>query len=145
MEDNEIDSPGATDSSVPVFGARKKAKELAREVSQLRQQLDRLGGLSVLELEAKRDALGIEIAAQRELLESEKTVAAQALEQQAAEASAALSAELVAATEQKASLDQQIAALREEVVITEETALLQEAGIYEYHHPLSAPSNTRTR
>lgn len=137
MEDIEIDSPAATDSSVPVFGARKKAKELAREVSELRQQLDRLGGLSVLELEAKRDALDIEIAAQRELPESEKTAAAQALEQQAAEASAALSAELAAATEQKASLDQQIATLQEEVVITEETALLQEAGIYEYHHPLS--------
>lgn len=127
----------ATDSSVPVFGARKKAKELAREVSELRQQLDRLGGLSVLELEAKRDALDIEIAAQRELLESEKTTAARALEQQAAEASSALSAELAAATEQKASLDQQIATLQEEVVVTEETALLQEAGVYEYHHPLS--------
>ncbi len=137
MEDSEIDSPAATDSNVPVFGARKKAKELAREVSELRQQLDRLGGLSVLELEAKRDALDIEIAAQRELLESEKTAAAQVLERQATEASAALSAELAAATEQKASLDQQIATLREEVVVTEETALLQEAGVYEYHHPLS--------
>jgi hypothetical protein len=137
MEDSEIDPLAATDSSVPVFGARKKAKELAREVSELRQQLDRIGGLSVLELEAKRDALDIEIAAQRELLESEKTAAARSVERQAAEASAALSAELAAATEQKASLDQQIATLQEEVVVTEETALLQEAGVYEYHHPLS--------
>src|SRR6478735_3703723 len=115
-------------TSVPVFGARKKAKELAAQVNELREQLDRLGGLTVLELESKRDALQVEITHQREQLETEKSEATRAVEEQAAEASAALSAQLAAATEEKAAL--------EENVVTEEVALLQEAGVYEYNHPL---------
>lgn len=123
-------------ASVPVFGARKKAKELAAQVNELREQLDRLGGLTVLELESKRDALQVEITHQREQLETEKSEAARAAEEQAAEASAALSAQLAAATEEKAALEEKLASLKEEIVVTEEVALLQEAGVYEYNHPL---------
>lgn len=65
-----------------------------------------------------------------------RTAAAAALEQQAAEASASLKSELETAAQEKASLDRQLVDLRAEVVVTEETALLQEAGIYEYQHPL---------
>lgn len=137
MDTGETDSPAVVDSNVPIFGARKRARELSQEVADLRGQLDRLGGLTVLELEAKRDELSSEIAAQREQIESEKTSAAQELQQQAAEAKASLDAEIASATEQKSALDQQLVTLRQEVVVTEETALLQEAGVYEYHHPLS--------
>lgn len=136
METGEGDSPAVSDPSIPVFGVRRKARELAAEVTELRGQLDRLGGLTVIELEARRDALEAEIAAQREQIEAEKAEAATALEEEAAEAGAALKAELTAATEQKAALDEQLAGLKAEVVVTEETALLQEAGVYEYHHPL---------
>jgi Domain of unknown function (DUF4041)/Meiotically up-regulated gene 113 len=122
--------------SVPVFGARKKARELATEVVELRAQLDRLDGLSVIELEERRDSLQSEVVAQQEQIETERSEASAALKQQAAEAGAALKAELATAGVEKASLDQQLAALRAEVVVTEETALLQEAGIYEYQHPL---------
>lgn len=134
-EDGGI-APTAEAVSVPVFGARKKARELAVEVAELRGQLERLGGLEVIELEAKRDELATEIAAQREQIESERAEATSALEAQAAEAGASLKAELAAATEEKASLEEQLATLRAEVVVTEETALLQEAGVYEYQHPL---------
>jgi hypothetical protein len=48
--------------SVPLFGVRKRARELASEVAELRTQLDRLGGLSVIELETRRDALSAETA-----------------------------------------------------------------------------------
>lgn len=123
-------------ASVPVFGARKKAKELAAQVNELREQLDRLGGLTVLELESKRDALQAEITRQREQLDTEMTEATRVLEEQAAEASAALKAELAAATEEKAALDERLGSLKEEIVVTEEVALLQEAGVYEYNHPL---------
>ena len=123
-------------ASVPVFGARKKAKELAAQVNELREQLDRLGGLTVLELESKRDALQVEIAHHREQLETEKSEATRAVEEQAAEASAALSAQLAAATEEKAAFDEKLASLKEEIVVTEEVTLLQEAGVYEYNHPL---------
>lgn len=122
--------------SVPMFGARKKARELAVEVAELRGQLERLGGLEVIELEAKRDELATEIAAQQQQIESERAEATAALEAQAAEAGASLKAELVAATEEKVSLEEQLATLRAEVVVTEEAALLQEAGVYEYQHPL---------
>lgn len=122
--------------SVPVFGARKKAKELAAQVNELREQLDRLGGLTVLELESKRDALQVEITHQREQLETEKSEATRAVEEQAAEANAALSAQLAAATEEKAALNERLTSLKEEIVVTEEVELLQEAGVYEYNHPL---------
>jgi hypothetical protein len=36
-----------------VFGARKKARELAEEVARLRGELDRLGALSLAELERR--------------------------------------------------------------------------------------------
>jgi len=122
--------------SVPMFGARKKARELAMEVSELRGQLERLGGLEVIELENKRNELAAEIAAQRQQIEGEKEEATAALETQAAEAGASLKAELAAATEERASLEGRLTSLRAEVVVTEETALLQEAGVYEYQHPL---------
>lgn len=130
-------APGTAEPlNVPMFGARKKARELAVEVAELRGQLERLGGLEVIELETKREGLTTEISAQRERIENEKAEATAALEAQAAEAGASLKAELAAATEEKASLEQQLATLRAEVVVTEETALLQEAGVYEYQHPL---------
>lgn len=132
-----MDPEGATQTpSVPLFGARRKARELVVEVAELREQLDRLGGLTVLELESQRDALQAEIAVLGEQLEIERSEAARAMEEQAAEAHAALNAELTAATEEKAALDEEIASLKEEVVVTEEVALLQEAGVYEYNHPL---------
>jgi hypothetical protein len=138
MESQQDDKSTAVEApaSVPVFGARKKARELAAQVVELRAQLDRLGGLTVIELEDRRDALEAEVTAQRVQIETERSEASAALEQKAAEAGAALKAELEAASAEKASLEQQLTTLREEVVVTEETALLQEAGIYEYQHPL---------
>lgn len=130
-------APGTAEAlSVPMFGARKKARELAVEVAELRGQLERLGGLEVIELETKREELTTEISAQRERIENENAEATAMLQAQAAEAGASLKAELAAATEEKALLEVQLATLRAEVVITEETALLQEAGVYEYQHPL---------
>ena len=46
-------------------------------------------------------------------------------------------ADLAGAEAQRWQLETQLSDLRAEVVVTEETALLQEAGIYEYRHPLS--------
>jgi hypothetical protein len=127
----------APEPSVPLFGARKRAKELAGEVADLKSQLDRLGGLTVLELESRRDALASEIESQQEQLATDKAAAEEELARQASEATESLSTELATATEQKATLEQQLSDLKAQVVETEETVLLQEAGIYEYHHPLS--------
>lgn len=70
--------------------------------------MDRLGALPAIELEQYRERLGREIADQR-----------------------------ATAQTQKADFDRQLLELRRQVVVTEETALLQEAGVYQYKHPLS--------
>jgi Domain of unknown function (DUF4041)/Meiotically up-regulated gene 113 len=105
----------AQDSDIPLFGARGKARELASEVTQLhaelehlRAEMNRLGAFSVIELEQYRERLGREVA--------EQTAQGQA---------------------QQTALLQRLEELRHQVVVTEETALLQEAGVYQYRHPLS--------
>lgn len=107
---------------IPLFGARGKARELAAESARLRSELDqagvelaglrsemsRLGMLSAIELEQHRDRLNREVA--------DLTAKGKA---------------------QKAELDLRLRGLRQQIVVTEETALLQEAGVYQYRHPLS--------
>jgi hypothetical protein len=108
--------------TIPLFGARKMARTLLAEVEalradrdQLREQFARLGALSVLQLEAKRADLGREIADQASRLERERADAAEVLRATGAQ------------------LDE----ARKAIVVTEELALLQEAGIYRYRHPLT--------
>jgi hypothetical protein len=108
--------------TIPLFGARKMARTLLGEVEalsaerdQLREQLSKLGALSVLQLEAKRADLEREIAEQASRLQRERADAAEAVR--------ALSA----------TLDE----TRKAIVATEDMALLQEAGIYRYRHPLT--------
>jgi hypothetical protein len=122
---------------VPIFGARRRAKELAAEVTGLRQQLDRLGAFSVIELEETREGLGREIDEQRAALAKEREEARAELALRASLAEEALRKELATLGEEKVGLDERLRELRDQVVVTEETALLQEAGVYEYHHPLS--------
>ncbi len=108
--------------AIPLFGVRKVARALLTEVEalraerdELREQSERLGILSVLQLEAKRASLEREVAEQESRLQRERADAAEALR--------ALSAKLEET--------------RKEIVSTEDLALLQEAGIYQYRHPLT--------
>lgn len=108
--------------SVPWFGARKMARALVTEVhelraqcDQMRGQLERLGALPVLQLEAQRAGLERAIAEQTARLERERE------------------AEAVAAQVLKLQLEE----VRKSIVATEDLALLQEAGIYHYRHPLT--------
>ncbi|MGC4755584.1 DUF4041 domain-containing protein [Micromonospora trifolii] len=105
----------ADDPEIPLFGARAKARELAAEVTllraeleRLRSEMNRLGVLPAVELEQYRERLTREI--------TDQNATAQA---------------------QKADLERQLRDLSQQVVVTEETALLQEAGVYDYRHPLS--------
>ncbi|XVU22688.1 DUF4041 domain-containing protein [Actinoplanes sp. CA-054009] len=118
------DTPAAAsvNGNIPMFGARGKARELAGEVAQLRAEADRLraerdrmqaemsrlGMFSAIELEQYRDRLNADIA------------------RRSAEGRA-----------QVAEAESRLAELRQLVVVTEETALLQEAGVYQYRHPLT--------
>src|SRR5690606_20150354 len=82
---------------------------------QSREQLARLGALSVLQLEAKRVDLESEIAEQAARLQRERADAAEVLR----------------------AVSAQLDEVRKTLVATEDLALLQEAGIYRYRHPLT--------
>jgi len=108
--------------SVPWFGARGFAQELLGELDFVRQQQDetreqlqRLGAMSILEREAERARL----------------------EAQVAELSSYLMAERKAAKTDLESLEAKIVEVRSAIVQTEDLALLQESGVYEYFHPLT--------
>ena len=109
-------------SDIPLFGARGKARELAVENAQLHSELDRVHG-ELAGLRAEMSRLGV--------------LSATELEQHRARLSREI-ADLTAKGEaQKAELDRQLSGLRRQIVVTEETSLLQEAGVYQYRHPLS--------
>jgi hypothetical protein len=129
--------------SIPWFGARKMARKLAAErdeacrklerisvmghalvaeVKKLRaereialKQLQEIGALPVVQLEFRKLELEREIAEQAGILEGEK-----------AEAAAALG-----------TARKQLKEAHKSIVMTDEFALLQEVGIYQYRHPLT--------
>jgi seryl-tRNA synthetase len=107
---------------IPFFGARKIAQELVAEVGDLRAQLSsahrelqRLGAYSLLEIQ--RNVAAAQVAAQQQ-------------------------AEKDARDHEEAKAKLQMLLRRQEevhqsVVKTEDIALLQESGVYRYHHPLT--------
>ncbi|HYC49455.1 MAG TPA: DUF4041 domain-containing protein [Burkholderiales bacterium] len=108
--------------SVPWFGARKMARALLHDVEilraecdDLRAQLARYGALTMVELEE-----------QRRDLEKQVSVQAQRLAQERAEAAAAV-----------AAAKAELAEVKKQILLTEEVAILQEAGLYSYRHPLT--------
>lgn len=119
-------SEAEVSKKVSLFGARGRARELAAEVDRLRAEQQRLGLLSVVELERRRDGLRHELDALVEQLATERQ-----------QATAALAKQTKDAREQLGVLQSEVAALSAQVVVTEETTILQEVGVYEYRHPLS--------
>lgn len=108
--------------SIPLFGARNLARRLVADLQEARQKrdqlqadLERLGALTVIDLEKKKASLEQEVAAQRATFERDK---------------GGLSLEM-------AALRLQMEELRKSLVATEDLALLQEVGVYHYQHPLT--------
>lgn len=108
--------------SVPWFGTRKLARTLLAQLASLkserdglRAQLDRLGVLSVIELEARKKEL-------EKVLDEHQAQMARRREAEGAEIE---------------GLKKQLADTKKSIVETEDLALLQEAGIYHYRHPLT--------
>ncbi len=98
------------------------ARKLVVEVQELRaqrdaayKQLERLGALPILRLEARRVELEREIAEQAARISRGWSEGATALE----------------------ALKRQIVEARKSIVATEDLALLQEVGVYQYRHPLT--------
>lgn len=149
------------DTEIGVFGARVKARELAEKVNwlsdentHLRQHLERLGVMEVDELEARRDSLEEEITGleqekerrrvriESELRDSAKRAAQKledskdTLEKKVAELQAEEKRERVRIHTDTNRLKARLSEVREQVVLSEDLAVLQEVGVYEYSHPL---------
>jgi Domain of unknown function (DUF4041)/T5orf172 domain len=119
-------------TSVPWFGARKLARQLLVELQRLRpladendrlrfehdrirEQLRTLGAFTVVELEARRSELDREISLQALQLAQEREAATAAVQ----------------------AVQSELQKVQQAVVTTEDVALLQEAGVYQYRHPLT--------
>jgi hypothetical protein len=130
--------PNSDEIHVPLFGARRRARELESELGVLRAELERVGALTLFEIERRRDEVSADVDSQTARLERDRREAEAARERERAEATRGLNDELASLETQRRDLIAELAALRAEVVETRDVALLQEAGIYEYHHPLAA-------
>lgn len=131
------EAPQSQNSKIPLFGARGRARDLQRELDDLRTRQRELGVDDVVELQRLRDQLRDEIASQREQLERERTEAQSALAADLKTQHSEAQSELGQTRRETAELRAQFERVRSQVVITEEVALLQEVGVYEYRHPLS--------
>jgi hypothetical protein len=67
-------------AKIPWFGARKRARDLAAELAQLRQRTAELGLLSIVELQERRDSLAAEIDAQNKAARIGKSGSAGSIE-----------------------------------------------------------------
>jgi hypothetical protein len=92
-----------------------EVQQCRAEAQELRGQLERLGALTLVELEDRRASLERDIVDQTADMERERLEAASALQ----------------------STMTQLEQVRKKIVETEDLALLQEVGIYQYRHPLS--------
>ncbi|MEO7190063.1 MAG: DUF4041 domain-containing protein [Vicinamibacterales bacterium] len=92
-------------SAIPFFGARKLARQLQEQVTDLTAQLERTDAFAVGELERLKVRLEQDVAGLRAQLAEAQTL----------------------------------------IVCTDETASLQEVGVYEYRHPLSVAAAYRDR
>ncbi|WP_244930831.1 DUF4041 domain-containing protein [Nocardioides sp. W7] len=101
-------------SKPKLFGKGQALDEAHAEIDRLRAELARLGAMDIADLQAERERLQGEVAAAGEQL----------------------AASQVDGQRQRQEIESQLAAARRMVVETEETAILQEVGIYRYQHPL---------
>ncbi len=122
-----------SDPGIPLFGARKRARELAASADGLRAEnerllaeLSRVGALDAVTIERERED------ARRRF--QDETAALDAERQASRERFAAEIAELTA---RRDALDVRVRELDAKVVHLEETEILQEVGVYEYQHPLA--------
>ena len=125
------------DASIPLFRARSKAKEFRAQLEELRGRVDRLNLLSTIELEERKVTLVSETEQLAASLERERAETAATIERETAVARDTAQREIASLEERRAALELRMAELGQEVVVTEETSILQEVGVYEYRHPLT--------
>lgn len=120
--------------SYGLFGKKKRIQELEVEVQGLRAHLSRLAGVDPTVL--------------RQQIEGERRQAADEIAGERAQANVELTqvkGELAGLHRQRVSMQQELHGLHQQVVETREVALLQEVGVYEYHHRLEDAVAYKTR
>lgn len=125
------------DEDIPLFRARSKAKEFREKLDALQNRVEHLGQLSVIQLEERRDQLQSEAELLASQIERDRSDATAAVEAQAEHMKARLAHELSDMGAREQALKARLDDLGEQLVVTEEDAILQEVGIYEYRHPLT--------
>jgi hypothetical protein len=125
------------DTGIPLFRARSKAKEFRAQLEELRGRVDRLNLLSTIELEERKVTLQSETEQLAASLERECAETAATIERETAVARDTAQREIASLEERRTALELRMAELGQEVVVTEETSILQEVGVYEYRHPLT--------
>jgi hypothetical protein len=122
LAQRNMDDTFDSNFKIPFFGARKAAQKLLDEVIDLRKQrdeirghLERLGAMDIVELAKRRTLLLSELAQRESEISSQRATAK--------------------ADEDK--LRQRLTELQRAIVLTEETGVLQESGVYKYRHPLA--------
>jgi hypothetical protein len=93
---------------------KDRVGELERELAEARAQIERLGLLETVQLQEYKTALDANIAETRSYYDNLVAAKAQELE----------------------SATKTLETLNAQVVVTEDVAILQEVGVYEYQHPL---------
>jgi uncharacterized small protein (DUF1192 family) len=116
---------------IPLFRARSKAKEFRAKYEQLYDSVEQLGLLSTIELEQRQAGLQTEIEKLSAELARERADATASVERETAHARERAEKSLAELSEREQALAARVAELDEQVVVTEETSILQEVGIYE--------------
>lgn len=110
---DRAEAPDAREK-VPFFGARKHAAQLAEQVSQLESMLARVGGMDAAQVAEATSSLRADQARLKAKFDTEMKVQ----------------------TEQRTAVALELQHLRDEIVRTQDEAILQEVGVYQYSHPL---------
>ncbi|MBT8224502.1 MAG: DUF4041 domain-containing protein [Dactylosporangium sp.] len=137
---------GEPSVKVPLFGARAAVREQAAEVQRLREELNRLVDVDVASARAERAEVVREIEQLRRRAGEEATRLNRELQALRERVDVVRGVDDLRrwARQERTKLETELAQLRQQVVTTREDAVLQEAGIYEYHHPLEDSVAYRT-
>jgi hypothetical protein len=123
-------------SAIPFFGARKLARQYMEERDAARAQLERIAGMArALVTETKSLRASLEQFGGMTLVDRLKERAK--LENDVASLVKEIGRKRDEADKIIQDMNLQVANARRTIVVTEETALLQEVGIYRYRHPLT--------
>jgi hypothetical protein len=132
--------PGS-DAGIPLFGARRRARELAASADGMRAEnerllaeLHRVGALDAVMIERERDDARRRFHDEAAALDVERQTSRERF-----------ATEIAGLSARRDMLEARVRELDARVVHLEETEILQEVGVYDYQHPLADVEAYRAR